>query len=128
MSFIRTAGGVELPSPIIDGCGYTISTLVDGGRNTDGFFIGSTIGNDKTKIEINFNVLEPDQMAALLGLFDRSRGGSFVNKFWVWDPSRQDFVLKEMYVGDRTGTPIVLDWSAGRPFAWKNVKASLIER
>lgn len=128
MALIKTMDGRDLPALIFDGCSYTVATSVDGGRNTDGLFIGSTVGDDKSKWDLNFGLLTPDQMSNLLGLFDRTRGGHFVNRFLVWDASLKEYVPRELYVADRVGTPIVLDYDLGIPTVWKNVKTSLIER
>lgn len=126
MAWIETAGGIALPAPQMGSGGFTISTLVDGGRNAAGNFIGSVVGEDKLKIEMDFGVLEPDQLARLLAVFDRSQGGQFVNRFRVYDPRRQDFVWMDMYVGDRTGRPLRVG-ADFVPLAWADVKANLIQ-
>ena len=41
MAWIETAGGVALPAPEMGSGGVTISTVVDGGRNANGDFIGA---------------------------------------------------------------------------------------
>ena len=38
-------------------------------------------------------------MMNLLKLFDRKRGGKFINTFRVFDPRVNDFVYMDMYVG-----------------------------
>ncbi len=125
MAWIETDSGVVLPAPEMGSGGITIATVVDGGRNANGDFIGSVVGEDKLKIEMNFEMLSPQQMQQLLAVFDRRQGGSFVNRFRVFDPRVQDFVWMNMYVGDRTGVPLVLEH--GVPAAWSQVKANLIQ-
>lgn len=125
MAWIETASGIALPAPEMGSGGVTIATVVDGGRNANGDFIGSVVGDDKLKIEMSFEMLTVQQMKQLLRVFDRRQGGSFVNRFRVYDPRVADFVWMEMYVGDRSGVPLVLE--NGVPKAWQQVKANLIQ-
>lgn len=126
MAWIELASGIALPAPALGSGKTTISTIVDSGRNTDGMFVGSVVGDDKLKIECKFPALSPEEMQRLLMIFDRKQGGSFVNRFRVFDPRVNDYVYMEMYVGDRSGEPYTLD-ANGRPRFWKDVQANLIE-
>lgn len=127
MAWIETASGIALPAPALGSGKITISTLVDGGRNTNGDFIGSVVGDDKLKIEMNFSVLRPEEMQRLLAVFDRRQGGRFVQRFRVFDPRANDFVWLDMYVGDRSGTPYLVDPVSLRPSFWKDVQANLVQ-
>jgi hypothetical protein len=127
LAWIETAGGIALPPPELGSCGVTISTMVDGARNGNGDFIGQVVGDDKLKIEVSFGMLTPSEMQTLLSLFDRKRGGKFINTFRVFDPRVNDFVYMDMYVGDRSGTPVRIDAARWLPGAWKSVKANLIQ-
>ena len=119
---------IALPAPELGSGKVSVSTLVDGGRNAaDGTFIGSVIGDDKLKIELQFFKLSPDQMQRFLAIFDRQQGGRFVNTFRVFDPRANDFVYKQMYVGDRSGTPYLVDKTTLRPAYWRDVTANLVE-
>lgn len=127
-AWVKTASGIEIPSPAFQSGQVSISTLVNAGRNADGRFVGQVIGDDKLKIEMNWNVLTPDQFQALLQIWDRDQGGSFVNTFVVYDPRTQTYVEKEMYVGDRSGTPIMVsNPGTGHPRYWTDAQANLIE-
>ncbi len=127
MAWIETAGGIALPPPELGSCGVTISTMVDGARNGNGDFIGQVVGDDKLKIEVSFGMLTPSEMQTLLSLFDRKRGGKFINTFRVFDPRVNDFVYMDMYVGDRSGTPYLVNPQTMRPSFWRDVKANLIQ-
>jgi hypothetical protein len=127
MAWIQTATGIALPAPALDSGKVTISTVVDGGRNTEGNFVGAVVGDDKLKIECSFNVLKPTEMMNLLKIFDRKQGGRFVNTFRVFDPRVNDFVYLDMYVGDRSGTPYLVNPNTMRPSFWKDVQANLIQ-
>ncbi len=126
MSWIETAGGIALPAPTLGSNQISISTMVDGGRNTNGVFVGSIIGNDKLKYDLKWDELTTEQFRNLLNVFDRSQGGKFVNTFRVYDPRINDFRSIKMYVGDRSGTPYALD-SNLLPRIWRDVEANLIE-
>lgn len=127
MAWIETASGIALPTPALDSGRVTISTIVDGGRNVEGNFIGSVVGDDKLKIECKFNVLSPVEMQNLLTIFDRQQGGHFTNTFRVFDPRVNDFVYMEMYVGDRSGTPYMVNKKTMSPSFWHSVQANLIQ-
>lgn len=126
-AWIETANGTALPPPELGSGGITISTFVDGGRNTNGDFIGSVVGEDKLKIECSFIDLSPEEMMRFLRIFDRSRGGHFINTFRVFDPRVNDFRLLRMYVGDRSGTPYIVNKQTMRPDCWRGVTANLIQ-
>ena len=127
LAWIETDGGIALPAPALNSGKVSISTLVDGGRNQNGNFIGQVIGNDKLKIEMKFPVLYPQEMMNFLKLFDRSQGGSFVNRFRVFDPRINGYTYLTMYVGDRSGTPYMVNPQTLRPSFWKDVTANLIQ-
>lgn len=127
MAWIDTAAGVPLPAPEMGSGKVSFSTLVDGGRNAAGDFIGSVIGNDKMTIECKFGHLSPEEFQNLLTIFDRSQGGKFVNEFIVYDPRVGTRVRKKMYVGDRSGTPYAVNPLTMTPGYWKDITIKLIE-
>ena len=128
MPWVKTSEGVAIPEPAFESGKVTISTLVNAGRNANGQFIGQVIGNDKLKIELNWEVLTPAQFQALLAIFDRGQGGSFVNEFTVYDPRTQTYRNMDMYVGDRSGKPIMIsNPGVGHPKWWLKIQANLIE-
>ena len=127
MNWVEPTNGVAIPAPAFGSGGFTISTMVDGGRNANGDFIGSVIGDDKFKVEMSFQGLSPDEIQNLLKLFDRQQGGHFVNTFRVYDPRIKDYRTMDMYVGDRSGKPYLVNASTGQPRFWTDVKANLIQ-
>jgi len=128
MAWIETRGGIAIPEPAYGSGQVTISTMVNAGRNAQGNFIGQVIGNDKLKIELNWKVLTPTQFKNLLALFDRSQGGKFVNTFTVYDPRTMTYRNLDMYVGDRSGQPIMVsNPGTGHPKYWVDIQANLIE-
>ena len=128
MAWIETSGGIAIPEPAYGSGQVTISTMVNAGRNAQGNFIGQVIGNDKLKVELNWKVLTPTQFKDLLALFDRSQGGKFVNTFTVYDPRTMTYRDLDMYVGDRSGQPIMVNNpGTGHPKYWVDIQANLIE-
>lgn len=128
MAWVTTTSGIAIPEPAFDSGNITISTMVNAGRNANGEFIGQVIGNDKLKIELNWGALSPTQFKALLALFDRKQGGKFVNTFRVYDPRTMSYRNLTMYVGDRSGKPIMVDNpGSGHPKWWVDIQANLIE-
>lgn len=126
-TWIQTKSGVVLPPPALGSSKISISTLVDGGRNANGRFVGSVIGDDKLKIDLQWDVLTPEQFMSLLNIFDRKKGGRYVNDFLVYDPRYNAFRTITMYVGDRGGTPYLVDSSTMLPRWIKDVTANLVE-
>lgn len=128
MAWIETKSGIAIPAPAVESGQVSISTLVNAGRNAQGKFVGQVIGDDKMKIEMSWNILSPTEFENLLKIFDRKRGGKFVNDFIVYDPRTRTYVEKRMYVGDREGRPLMVsNPGTGHPKYWTDVKANLIE-
>ena len=124
--YIETLGGLPI-IPAHDSGKFIIATNVDAARNENGDFIGQVVGNDKLKIECSFKYLKPEQLQELLMIWDRNQGGAFVNKFKVFDPRVNDFVIKTMYVGDRSGTPYSCNPVTMKPNFWVDIQCNLIE-
>lgn len=128
MAWVQTASGITIPEPAFESGNVTISTLVNAGRNANGKFVGQVIGDDKLKVELNWAVLTPTQFQALLNLFNRDVGGSFVNTFRVYDPRTMTYRNIKMYVGDRSGRPLMVSSpGTGHPKYWADIQANLIE-
>ena len=76
---------------------------------------------------MKFTMLSSEEMKNFLRIFDRSQGGSFVNRFRVFDPRINNDTYLTMYVGDRSGTPYMVNPRTLRPSVWKDVTANLIQ-
>lgn len=119
--------GVAIPEPAYGSGGFQLSTLVDGGRNELGNFIGQVIGDDKLKYEMSWPALTPNEVQRLLSVFDRRQGGTFTGVWNLYDPAlgRHRDVL--MYVNDRTGQPFKVRQVSRVPELFLDVKLNLIE-
>lgn len=126
-NWIQHPSGITIPQPAYGSGLITLATLVDGGRNQNGKFIGQVIGDDKLKVEITFAALKPEEVKIFLSLFDRRVGGKFAQTFTVYDPVLMDYRDCLMYVGDRTMRPFNLNVLTGHPEWFLNIKANLIE-
>ena len=121
-----TRKGMKLPCPLVGSGGVTISSLVDSGRNANGNFLGTIIGDDKLKYEISFASLTQHEFMQFLAIFDRKQGGGYVQPFIVFDPRINDFVKMDMYIGDRSGRPLMLE-DGIHPTRWMDATATLIQ-
>lgn len=126
-AWLETAAGFVFPAPEWGSGGITVSTMVKDARNGNGDLRVQVIGSDKLKITQSLPPLRPAEMQAVLGQFDRKRGGRFVNRIRYFDPRLNDWVWGEFYVGDRTMTPYNIDPATMRPRWWGDVKINLVE-
>ena len=121
MAALVTVAGYELPEPSTYNA--STSTLVDSARNVQGYVIGSVIRNDVAKIELSWRYLTVQQLANILGLFNKS----FYNTVTFFNMSTGDYTTRQMYVGDRTGGIFRRDPKTGEVMGFTDVKFSLIE-
>lgn len=100
------------------------STLVDGGRNTEGYFVGDVIRYDMAKIEASWKILSDVEWSNILKLFNPVYGGNFINQVTFLDQVTNTYITREMYVSDRkSGIKIM----AGSKVYYQNPSISLIE-
>lgn len=79
----------------------TTSTIVDSGRNVEGYVIGSVIRDDVAKIECTWNFISAQDWANILAQFSIARGGKFYNNVTFFLQDTNTWVTREMYVNDR---------------------------
>ena len=127
MAYIAFADGTAIPTPKIESGTITIATNVDGARNESGNFVGQVVGDDKLKVELSWAYMTGEDLLAFFQKFDRKKGGKFVNSFVLFDPRTGVLTTLQMYVGDRSATPYMVDSVTGVPEGYINVKANLIE-
>lgn len=100
MKALVTVAGHDLPEPST--YSGTVSTIVDSGRNAEGVVVGAIIRENVGKIEQTWNFLTVEQWAEVCALFDGTRGGSFYNSVEFFCPDMGGWVVRDMYVNDRT--------------------------
>lgn len=100
MTPLVTIGNFEVPAPSTYVA--TTATLVDSGRNVQGYVIGAVIRNDIAKIEMSWNFISAADWAALLSQFSPARGGAFYNNVTFFCQDTNAWETRQMYVSDRT--------------------------
>ena len=87
----------------------TTSTIVDSGRNVEGYVIGSVIRDDVAKISLGWNYISAQDWANIMEKFSTARGGAFYNDVTFFLQDTNSWVTREMYVGDRTADVFLRD-------------------
>lgn len=114
--------GVALPYPDKDSGLLTISTMVESARTADGVMRGQRVGRDLSKIEMTWNVLEPEEWANILRLLE-----NFKVVVQYFDMKTNGWMVRNMYCGDRSARPYEIDKSTGRPKYYVNCSVNLID-
>lgn len=106
----------------------TTSTVVDSGRNINGYVIGGVVREDVAAIDITYNYISVKEWHNILKQFDGKQGGSFYKSVTFFNQSTNSWGTRTFYVGDRTtGGLHILDKN-GKPQGWLNAKLSLVEK
>lgn len=116
----------SLPTPKKGSGKFEVNTIVNGGRNVHGDFIGEVVGHDKCKLSLQWAALTDEEWRSVLRLFDRDTGGSYINYVEAYDPRLGQRVVRTMYAGDRKSDPYEVD-DNGKPMIWINCQCNLIE-
>lgn len=125
MRAMVSIGTFDFPEPSV--YSGTTSTLVDNGRNTDGYVVGAVIRDDVGKVELEWKFLTVEQWAELLAKFSMARGGKFINDVTFFCQDTGDWETRQMYVSDRTAGVFRRDPETGAIIGYKGPKLSLVE-
>lgn len=115
--------GIKFPYPNIDSGLQTQVTMVDGGRNLSGVFIGRRVGRDQSKIELEWYSMEAQLWASLLQIFEKQ----FVARVEYYDMVAGKVIMRKMYVSDRSARPGRCDPLTGAWLYAKDCKLSLVD-
>ena len=118
-----TVNGSRYPYPDCESGMQTQTTLVNGGRNAQGVFIGQRIGRDQSKIELQWTIMEAQTWTSLLQQFERK----FVSAVEYYDVAKGAVIVRNMYVSDRTTRPFRIDPATGIWLIAKDCKLNLID-
>ena len=124
MTPMVSIGNFDFPEPSTYSA--TTSTIVDSGRNVEGYVIGAVIRDDIAKIECSWNYISAQDWANILAQFSPARGGSFYNDVTFFLQDTNSWVTREMYVSDRTAS-VFLRNKDGSIKGYQNVSLSLVE-
>lgn len=104
----------------------TTSTVVDSGRNVEGYVIGAVIRDDIAKVELGWTFISASDWAAILAQFSPARGGKFYNNVTFYLQDTNSWVTREMYVSDRTAA-VFLRNKDGSIKGYQNAGLSLVQ-
>ena len=100
MRAMVSIGDFDFPEPSTYSA--TTSTIVDSGRNVEGYVIGAVIRDDVARVDCSWNFISASDWAAILSKFSPARGGSFYNDVTFYCQDTNTWETREMYVGDRS--------------------------
>lgn len=122
LSSFLNVNGYDFPCPAV-GFQYTISTAVNGGRNTNNAVIGQRVGRDLFKLDaMNWKALEPEVWQMML---------KAVEPFYI-PVTFEDYRTGEpitiiMYPGDRTAKPLFVDGNTHKVTKYENCSFNLVD-
>lgn len=125
MRALVSIGSFDFPEPST--YSGTTATLVDSGRNTDGYMIGSVIRDDVGKVEIGWRFLTVEQWRDILSQFSTARGGKFINTVTFFCQDSGEWETREMYINDRKASMFRRDPITGEVVGYKDPSLALIE-
>lgn len=117
-------GDFSFPEPSTYDC--TTATIVDSGRNTQGYVIGAVIRDDVARANMTWNFITVSDWASILSKFSKKKQGKFYNDVTLFLQDSGDWETREMYVSDRTAK-IFLRNPDGSIKGYQNAALSLIE-
>jgi len=117
---------LSVPMPSCDGFDGIISTLVDGGRNANGDFEGSVIGQPKRKIDnFQWKGLTPAEIRPLMQYMKPT--DTFVFYARYFDALDGTFAIRKFYRGDISWKGTTFDTVTGDFERFEYVKMNVIE-
>lgn len=121
--------GFNFPDPApSDGYKVNFATIVDSGRNLQGYVTGAVIRDDVIKITLKWNYISQANLMRILQLFSPAYGGSFYNDVTFFNPMSNGWETREMYVSDRPVDMWLRNHLTGDCRGYNNISFSLIER
>lgn len=121
MKALVTVAGVPLPEP--SEYSALTSTIVDSGRNVQGYVIGSVVRHDVAKVELSWRYLTAQQWADVLSLFTTN----FYNNVEFFNQTTATYTTREMYVSDRSAGMWRRHPETGEVMGFTDCKLSFVE-
>ena len=116
------ASAIDVPYPDNDSALQTVATAVNGAFNGANEFIGQKVGRDRTKQELGWKIMDATLWRQLLQLFD----ANFVVHVRYYAMAK-GIVTREMYVSDRSASPLEIGADGMTWITAKNCKLSVID-
>lgn len=121
MTALITVDGIPWPEP--SSYSANTATIVDSGRNVQGFVIGAVVRSDVAKVEVSWRYLTAEQWASVIG--------PFTEKFYVsvtfFNQATARYTTREMYVSDRSASMWRRHPASGEVMGFTDCKLSLVE-
>ena len=121
MRALVIVNGKELPEPSTYSA--VTSTIVDSGRNTNGYVVGSVVRHDVAKVELSWRFLTPEQWASVIGPFTKN----FYCTVTFFNQATAGYTTRTMYVSDRSAGMWRREPQTGDVMGWTNCSLSLVE-
>lgn len=121
MTDLVTVAGIPLPEP--SEYSANTSTIVDSGRNVQGYVIGAVVRHDVAKVELRWRYLTAQQWANVLSLFTNN----FYNDVRFFNQATARYETRQMYVGDRSAGMWRRHPASGEVMGFTDCKLSLVE-
>ncbi len=122
MAGFITVNGKSFPSPDI-GLNFEVATLVNGGKNANGEFVGQKVGRDQYKIDsLQWFCLDAATWSDILKEFRK-----FVVIVKFPDMVNNSWITLSMYPGNRTAKPMDSNGPGGLPSYYKECKVNIID-
>lgn len=120
-SFLRV-NGVDFPCPRV-GFNYTITTMVDGGRNANGVTVGQKVGRDLFKFDaLQWAALDVETWQKMLKAIEPFYVPVTFEDYRTGEP-----ITITMYPGDRNAEPLFVDKNTHKVTKYRNCKFNLID-
>ena len=112
--------GTELPCP--SSCDFEGQQTVDSARNANAEVIAQKINRRMVKMSLSWNVLNPDDLAEILGCIEE-----FSGLVEYYDPMTGARINRQMYWGDYKVKTYWSDPESGNPKLFTGLSTSLID-
>ena len=121
MTDLVTVAGIPLPEP--SAYSANTSTIVDSGRNVQGYVIGAVVRHDVAKVELKWRYLTAQQWANVLSLFTNN----FYNNVTFFNQATARYETRQMYVSDRKAGMWRRHPVTNEVLGWTECALSLVE-
>lgn len=125
MKAFVTINGYDFPEP--SSYESTTATLVDSGRNVQGYTVGAVIRDDVAKVVLGWKFLTVEQWAKINQCFLEAYGGAFYNNVTFFNQNTGNWETRKMYVGDRKASIFRRDPVTEEIVGYVNPSLSLVE-
>lgn len=125
MKAFVTINGYDFPEP--SSYESNTATLVDSGRNVQGYTVGAVIRDDVAKVTLGWKFLTVKDWADINKCFLEKYGGSFYNNVTFFNQNTGDWETRKMYVSDRKASIFRRDPHTEEIVGYVNPSLSLVE-